>query len=73
MKNIVIQNWTFFRVIRLLMGIAIIFQSFIVKDLFFVIAGFVFSAMALFNTSCCGTTSCNSVNIESNKNKKEII
>lgn len=72
MKNILLNNWTFFRAIRLIMGIAIIIQAFVAKDILFGLAGLVFSGMALFNASCCGTSSCNAVDVKSNNKSKEI-
>lgn len=72
MKNTLLNNWTFFRAIRLIMGIAIIIQAFVTKDILFGLVGFVFSGMALFNTGCCGTNSCNTFNVKSNKKSKEI-
>ena len=72
MKNILFNNWTFFRGIRLIMGIAIIIQAFVVKDILLGIAGLIFSGMALFNAGCCGTNSCNAVNVKSNNKSKEI-
>lgn len=72
MKNILLNNWTFFRAIRLIMGIAIIVQAFLAKDILFGLAGFVFSGMALFNAGCCGTNSCNTINVKSNNKSKEI-
>ena len=57
MKNILLNNWTFFRAIRLIMGIAIIIQAYFAKDILFGFAGIVFSGMALFNAGCCGTNS----------------
>ncbi len=72
MKNILFNNWTFFRGIRLIMGIAIIIQAFVAKDILFGFAGFVFSGMALFNAGCCGSNSCNIFNVKTKNKSKEI-
>lgn len=58
MKEALFTNWNFFRFIRLAIGIAILVQAFIEKDVLFGFAGVVFSTMALFNASCCGAGSC---------------
>ena len=59
MKNKILSGWHFMRVIRLLLGVAVIVQSFIIKDIMFAIAGFLVTAMAVFNIGCCGTGNCN--------------
>lgn len=58
MKQIILTNWTFLRVLRLLLGLAIIVQALIVSDLLLGTAGLLFSSMAVFNASCCGTAGC---------------
>lgn len=59
MKEVILNNWSFMRVIRLLAGIAIIIQAIVNKDAVFGVAGFLFTIMAIFNTGCCGTGGCN--------------
>jgi hypothetical protein len=58
MKQIIFSNWTFIRFIRLAMGIAIVVQAVIAKDIMFGIAGLLFTGLAVFNLGCCGTGSC---------------
>ena len=58
MKQLIFSNWGVFRVVRLVMGIAIIVQSFLFKDILLGIAGILFTAMALFNMGCCGVNGC---------------
>lgn len=58
MKQILFSNWTFLRLLRLLMGLAIAVQAVVAKDAMFGIAGFLFTLMALFNTGCCAAGSC---------------
>lgn len=62
----IIHNCTFIRFIRLILGVFIIIQSVQTQNYWMILPGILFSAMALFNTSCCGA-SC-SVPI---KNKKK--
>jgi len=72
MKNILLNNWTFFRAIRLIMGIAIIIQAIVAKDILFGLAGFVFSGMALFNAGCCGSNSCTTTPVNTKNKTKDI-
>lgn len=58
MKKAILSNWTFMRFLRLAMGIAILVQAVITKDLLFAFAGLVFTAMPVFNVGCCGTVDC---------------
>lgn len=51
-------NWNFMRVLRLVLGIAIIIQAVIAKDLFFGLAGVLFTSMPIFNIGCCSSGSC---------------
>ena len=58
MKQIILSNWTLMRFLRLVMGIAILVQAVIAKDILFAFAGIVFTAMPVFNIGCCGTAGC---------------
>ncbi len=58
MKQTILSNWTFMRFLRLTMGIAILVQAVIAKDILFVFAGILFFAMPVFNMGCCGTNGC---------------
>lgn len=58
MKQTILTNWTFVRILRLLIGLAIIVQAVIVKDALLGVAGILFSSMAIFNVGCCGTGGC---------------
>ena len=49
MKQGILRNWNFMRFVRLGVGIAIIVQSVIVKDLTMGIAGILLTCMPLFN------------------------
>ncbi len=71
MKQILTTNWNFFRIVRLLIGLAIMVEAFVMKDVAFGAAGLAFSLMALFNTSCCGMNSCNTP-IKNSNSKTEI-
>ena len=58
MKRTILANWTLMRFLRLAMGIAILVQAVIAKDMLFALAGIVFTAMPVFNVGCCGTAGC---------------
>ena len=58
MKQTILSNWTFMRFLRLGLGIAIIVQAVIAKDVLFVFFGLAFTAMPVFNIGCCGTAGC---------------
>ncbi len=72
MKNTLLNNWTFFRAIRLIMGIAIIIQSFVTKDAFLGFAGVIFSGMAVFNAGCCGSNGCTTTPVNTKSKTKDI-
>ncbi len=58
MKLLTISNWNFMRAFRLIIGIAIIVQSVIAKDMLFGFGGLLFSGMAIFNIGCYGIGGC---------------
>jgi hypothetical protein len=70
-----ISKWNFPRILRLLVGIFILYDGIMSSEYLFVILGFAFSLMALLDYGCCGTTQCNS-NINTSEKQiedKEII
>lgn len=58
MKKMILTNWTFIRFLRLGMGIEIVVQAFLAKDMLFGFLGLLLTAMPLFNIGCCGTQGC---------------
>jgi hypothetical protein len=72
MRETILKNWTFFRVLRLLIGFAIIVQAVLSKDLLIGAAGLFFTAMAVFNRSCCGAAGCITPTKTTVKNSKDI-
>ncbi len=73
MKQTVFSNWTLMRFLRLAMGIAILVQAVIAKDILFAFAGIVFTAMPVFNVGCCGTAGCAAPPKKNLDTTKEII
>lgn len=57
MKQI-LSKWSLMRFLRLLIGIVIIVQAVIARDILFGIAGLFFTALPVLNIGCCGTGSC---------------
>ena len=58
MKQTIFTNWTFIRFLRLALGIAVLVQAVIAKDILFAFLGLIFTAMPVFNIGCCGTQGC---------------
>ncbi len=59
MKQTIFTNWTFMRFLRLGLGLAILIQAVIAKDVLFALFGLGFIAMPVFNVGCCGSGGCN--------------
>jgi len=55
MKQTIFSNWNFIRLLRLGVGIAILVQAFIARDILFAFLGLIFTTMPVFNIGCCGT------------------
>lgn len=72
MKKTILSNWTFMRFFRLGLGIAILVQALIVKDILFAFAGVLFTAMPVFNIGCCGNAGCTAPLKKDQDTKKEI-
>jgi hypothetical protein len=72
MKETIFTNWTFFRVLRLIIGIGIVVQAFISKDTLLGLAGLFFSSMAIFNMGCCGTGGCSTSPKQKRESLKDI-
>ena len=60
------------RFFRLGLGIAIIVQAVIVKDLTMGIAGILLTCMPVFNIGCCGVSGCNTTINKTKPTIKEI-
>ncbi len=71
MKTI-LQNWNFMRILRLVLGAAILVQGIVARDAISIILGVAFAGMAVANVGCCGTGSC-AISPRIPKNKTEDI
>lgn len=58
MKRVIFSNWNLIRVLRLAMGIAILVQAVMAKDILFSMLGILFTAMPVFNLGCCAPGNC---------------
>jgi len=58
MKQTIFTNWNFMRFLRLALGLAVLVQAVIAKDVLFALLGLGFTAMPVFNIGCCGTNCC---------------
>ena len=53
-----LNKWSFFRLLRLGIAIAVVVQSIIAKDTLLAFMGVFLTAMVLFNNNCCGSKNC---------------
>jgi hypothetical protein len=58
MKQAILTNWTFSRVLRLVLGVVIIIQAIYTRDIPIGIMGLIFTMMPVFNIGCCGAGGC---------------
>lgn len=72
MKQTLFYNWNFMRFIRLVLGIFIIVQAVIAKDIPIGLLGILFTAMPLLNIGCCGAGGCSVPTKKSTENIKEV-
>ncbi len=73
MKDTILHNWNFMRFLRLAVGIFIIAQSIITKNLTMGILGSLFTIMPLFNIGCCGVGRCATPISKTSETNKDII
>lgn len=67
-KETLLTNWHFARILRLTLGIVIIIQGMIEHEIAFTLLGVAFAGMAVFNAGCCGPAGCRT----SFSNKEEL-
>lgn len=68
------SSWSFMRIVRLLAGIAALWQAIVMKDNLLGAAGVLLIIMSVLNIGCCGVNSCSirQPKVRSNENPKEI-
>jgi len=52
------QRWDFVRILRLVIGVTVIGQAFIMQEWLLGIGGGMLTTMAVLNIGCCGTQGC---------------
>jgi hypothetical protein len=72
MKEIIFSNWNIIRFLRLGIGLVILVQALMASDILFGLMGLLFTGMAVFNASCCGTGSCAAPPAKRDSGSKEI-
>jgi hypothetical protein len=58
MRNKIVSGWNTMRVIRLIIGIAILAEGIHSRDTSLIIGGLVVSALPFFNVGCCCGNTC---------------
>jgi hypothetical protein len=71
MKALILHNWNFMRVLRLVIGIAILAQGIIAKELLPGVLGLLLATMAVFNAGCCGSGGCATAPYKKQSSTKE--
>jgi hypothetical protein len=69
--NALLQNWTFMRRLRLLLGLVVLVQSIIAIDILLGAMSLFLISMAVFNFGCCGSGGC-SISFNKSKSIKNI-
>ena len=72
MKTI-LQGWNFMRILRVVLGTAIMVQGIVARDTIAIILGVAFAGMAVANIGCCGAGGCAVNNNNTTNNKIENI
>ena len=65
----ILNGWNFIRLLRLVLGVAILVQGIVAKDTTTILLGAAFGGMGLANIGCCGPNGC-AVNTRSVKTTK---
>jgi hypothetical protein len=65
----VLEGRNFMRGFRLVLGVALLVQGVVAKDMFAIVIGVVFGGMAIAKIGCCGTNSCATNTTRSDKTK----
>ena len=58
MTQAILTNWSFSRVLRLVIGMVILGQAFYTKDVSIGLLGLLFTMMPVLNIGCCGAGGC---------------
>lgn len=69
--NTLLQNWNFMRGLRLLLGVIVLIQSIVTKDILMIGMSAFLIATSVFNIGCCSSGGCG-VNSIKRKSKNTI-
>lgn len=58
MWNRIINNWDWFRVLRLAIGVMVLIQSIQMNDKWLMLFATLFTLMPILNMGCCGVSNC---------------
>lgn len=58
MKQAILSNWNFMRLVRLGLGVFILVQAVMARDWSMGLLGSLFTIMPVFNIGCCGAGGC---------------
>ena len=72
MKDRILSNWTLSRILRVIIGIAIIGMAISGADIASGVIGTIFTGMGVFNIGCCGSGSCYTPVKTSKEDSKDI-
>jgi hypothetical protein len=73
MKERILQSWDWFRIVRLVIGVSVVFQSIMMQSWLLVAAGVMLTSMAVLNIGC-GLNGCSTMPsvTELKKENKEV-
>lgn len=58
MKNRILSNWSFSRILRVILGFVIIAEAASGANIIGAVAGAIFVGMGIFDIGCCGSGAC---------------
>lgn len=69
MLNTLLTDWSFVRILRLVIGVSALAAYFSEHDSFMGLLGLIVTAQAVFNVGCCGANTCSTTKIRNNSKK----
>lgn len=64
------KSWDLMRLVRLVLGVTLVFQGIDLQQWLLVALGVLFVLMPILNIGCCGTNSCTNTFSKTNKTKE---
>lgn len=72
MKDRILSNWSFIRLLRLALGVAIVIHGLYTKEWLFVAVGGFFAYLPLMNIGCGGASNCSAPISKTDNNSEDI-